>query len=257
MSEQQTNQPNTSVGTSVMQESDSTSIDLVELLYRMLASWKLIAGLALLLALVAGIYTSFFITPMYKATSTIYVLSRRDSAINMSDLQIGTALTSDYIKVFDMWEVHEEVISNLDLPYSYSQMRGMLSVVNTADTRMIDIAVTNADPEEAAMISNEYARVVSQYIADTMSTDKPNIMSVALVPSNPVSPSKTRNIMLGFIMGGVLGAGIVTVRMLMDDKFKTADEIRRYTGLVTLAVIPVEEGMARENRKNRSRRKRR
>ena len=117
-----------------MQEPDSTSIDLVELLYRMLASWKLIAGLALLFALVAGIYTSYFVTPLYKATSTIYVLSRRDSAINMSDLQIGTALTSDYIKVFDMWEVHEEVISNLDLPYSYSQMRGMLSVVNTADT---------------------------------------------------------------------------------------------------------------------------
>jgi capsular polysaccharide biosynthesis protein len=257
MSEQQTNQPNTSVGTSVMQEPDSTSIDLVELLYRMLASWKLIVGLALLFALVAGIYTSYFVTPLYKATSTIYVLSRRDSAINMSDLQIGTALTSDYIKVFDMWEVHEEVISNLDLPYSYSQMRGMLSVVNTADTRMLDISVTSDDPEEAAMIANEYARVASQYIADTMSTDKPNVMSVALVPSNPVSPSKTRNIMMGFILGGVLGAGIVTVRMLMDDKFKTADEIRRYTGLATLAVVPIEEGMVRENRKSKSRRKRR
>ena len=69
----------------------------------------------------------------------IYVLSRRDSAINMSDLQIGTALTSDYIKVFQMWEVHEAVISNLDLPYSYSKMKSMLSVVNASDTRMLDI----------------------------------------------------------------------------------------------------------------------
>ena len=58
-------------------------------------------------------------------------------------------------------------------------------------------------------------------------------------------------------MRGVLGAGIVTVRMLMDDKFKTADEIRRYTGLATLAVVPIEEGMVRENRKSKSRRKRR
>ena len=159
----------------------------------------------------------------------------------MSDLQIGTALTSDYIKVFQMWEVHEAVISNLNLPYSYSQMKNMLSVVNASDTRMLDITVTSPSPTEAAAIANEYAEVASQYIADTMATDKPNIMSTALVPSNPVSPNKTRNIMLGFLLGGILAAGIITVRMLINDTYKTSEDIRRYTGLVTLAVIPVED----------------
>ena len=95
-----------------------------------------------------GVYTSFFVTPMYEATSILYVLSTRDSAINVSDLQLGSELTQDYIKVFRMWEVHEQVISNLDLPYSYSQMQNMLSVSNDADTRMLDITVTSADPEE-------------------------------------------------------------------------------------------------------------
>ena len=217
------------------------NIDLVELMYRLLGNWKLIICLAVGFALFAGVYTSFFVTPLYEATSIIYVLSNRDSAINMSDLQLGSELTQDYIKVFQMWEVHEEVISNLDLPYSYSQMRSMLSVVNDNDTRMLDITVTSADPQQAADIANEYAQVASQYIADTMATDKPNIMSVALVPSNPVSPNRSRNIVLGFLLGGMLAAGIITVRMIMDDKYKTAEEIRRYTGLATLAVVPVEE----------------
>lgn len=70
---------------------------------------------------------------------------------------------------------------------------------------MLDITVTSPDPQEAADIANEYAQVASQYIADTMATDKPNIMSVALVPSNPVSPNRTRNIMLGFLLGGYAG----------------------------------------------------
>lgn len=217
------------------------TIDLVELVYRLIGNWKLIAGLAVGFALIAGVYTSFFVTPMYEATSIIYVLSNRDSAINVSDLQLGSELTQDYIKVFRMWEVHEEVISNLNLPYNYAQMRSMLSVVNDADTRMLDITVTSADPQEAADIANEYARVASQYIADTMATDKPNIMSVALTPSNPVSPNRTRNVMMGFLLGGMLAAGIVTVRMLMDDKYKTAEDIRKYTGLATLAVVPMEE----------------
>lgn len=226
------------------------TIDLVELLYRLLGSWKLIICLALVFAVAAGVYTTYFVTPMYQATSTIYVLSRRDSAINMADLQIGTALTSDYIKVFKMWEVHEEVISNLNLPYSYGQMRGMLSVANEANTRMLDITITSPFAKEAAQIANEYAKVASQYIADTMSTDKPNIMSVALVPSNPVSPNRTKNIMLGFILGGVLAAGFVTLRMLMDDKYKTAEDIRRYAGLINLAVIPVESSDVAKSKKS-------
>ena len=103
----------------LVQEDSEETIDLIELLYRLLANWKLIAGSAIAVAIVAALVTLLLImTPKYEATSTIYVLSRSDSAINMSDLQIGTALTSDYIKVFDMWEVHEGVISNLNLPYN-------------------------------------------------------------------------------------------------------------------------------------------
>ncbi len=248
------------LGTTTVQttciDSDAEQIDLVELAYRMLAKWKLIVCLTLIGALIAGVYTSGFVTPLYEATSTIYVLNRSDSAINFSDLQLGNALTQDYIKVFQMWEVHEEVISNLNLPYTYSQMRDMLSIKNDANTRMLDITVTSASPEEAAAISNEYAKVASEYIADTMATDKPNIMSVALVPANPVSPSITRNILLGFILGGIIACAYVVAAFLMDDKFRTAEDIRKYTGLNTLAVVPIEsyDGIKQNARKKNEKR---
>lgn len=221
-------------------ENSYDTIDLLELACRMLANWKQIACAALASMILFGVVTLFFITPMYEATSIIYVLNRNDSAINFSDLQLGSALTKDYVKVFQMWEVHEEVISNLDLPYSYKQMEQMLSVTNVTDTRMIDITVKSSDPEEAAAIANEYAKVASDFIAETMATDAPNIMSVALVPANPVSPNKTRNVILGFLLGGVLACGCVTVVFLLDDKYKSAEDIRKYTGMVTLAVVPVE-----------------
>ncbi len=241
MSERQGRRTQTPESRRAQQPNNSPkTIDLIELMYRLLASWKLIICLALVFAIIAGVYTAFFVTPMYQATSTIYVLSRTDSAINMSDLQIGTALTEDYIKVFKMWEVHEEVISNLNLPYSYTGIRNMLSVKNDAGTRMLDITFTSPSAEEAAAVANEYAKVGSQYIMDTMSTDKPNIMSVALVPSNPVSPNKTSNIFRGFMLGMILACACVTIQMILDDKYKTAEDIRKYTGLATLAVIPIE-----------------
>ena len=143
---------------------------------------------------------------MYKATATIYVVSRNDSVLNFSDLQVGSELTSDYIKVFEMWEVHEKVISNLDLNYTYTDMASMLSVTNTSDTRMLDITVTNPDPEEAAAIANEYADVGAKYISEKMKTDEPTLMSSARVPENPFSPNKAKNILLGFVVGASIPA---------------------------------------------------
>ena len=237
------------------QSDDVMTIDLVDLFYRLLASWKLIVCLALVFAIASGVYTIYFVTPMYRATSIIYVLSP-ESIVNLSSLQLGNALTSDYIKVFDMWEVHEEVISNLDLDYTYTQLRKMLSVTNTSGTRMLDISVTSPSPAEAATISNEYAKVASEYIHETMAIDKPNIMSVALEPTNPVSPNRVRNIALGFILGGLLAAGIVILRFLMDDKIKTAEDIRQYAGLATLAVVPIQDEDDQDIKKNKKNQRR-
>ena len=222
------------------QKEEEFNIDLMEIMYRLLAGWKLILCLAICFAIVAAVYTIFFVTPLYRATSVIYVLSP-DSIINVSTLQVGTALTNDYIKVFKLWEVHEEVISNLGLDYTYTQIQKMLSVTNTSGTRMLDITITSPSAKEAADIANEYAKVASEYIAETMSTDKPNIMSTARMPANPFSLSKTQNIAIGFLLGAFLGAAIIVLQTLMDDKLKTIEDIRQYTGLVTLAVVPIED----------------
>lgn len=235
-------------------EQDEDTIDLLELFMGLLAHWTLIAATAVVGAVLMALYTFFLVTPMYKATATIYVVSRNDSVLNFSDLQVGSELTSDYIKVFEMWEVHEKVISNLDLDYTYTNMASMLSVTNTSDTRMLDITVTNPDPEEAAAIANEYADVGAKYISEKMKTDEPTLMSSARVPENPFSPNKAKNILLGFVVGFVLACGVVVVRILLDDTYKTAEDIRKYAGLVVLASVPMAEN-AQPKEKNVLKRK--
>ena len=220
-------------------EQDEDTIDLLELALGLLEHWKLIAVTAVTGAVLMALYTFFLVTPMYKATATIYVVSRNDSVLNFSDLQVGSELTSDYIKVFEMWEVHEKVISNLDLDYTYTNMASMLSVTNTSDTRMLDITVTNPDPEEAAK----------------MKTDEPTLMSSARVPENPFSPNKAKNILLGFVVGFVLASAVVVLRTMLDDTYKTAEDIRKYAGLVVLASIPLAD--AGEQPKEKSEFKRR
>jgi len=216
-------------------------IDLTELLYKLLASWKLIISIALVLSLLMGVYSFCVATPIYKATATIYVLNPSDSAINLSDLQLGSALTQDYIKIFSMWNVHETVLTNLDLPYTYDQISSMLSVTNDTNTRMLDITVRSVNPAEATRIADEYAQVVSSFIAEKLATDKPTTVANALLPTKPVSPNKTKNILFGFVSGTLIGCAWIFIRMIRDDKIKTQADVLKYTGLPTLAVVPLEK----------------
>ena len=222
----------------VMVDSGDVEIDLAELLFGLLEKWKLILAVALIGAIVMGVYSYMIATPIYEATSKLYVLNSRDSAINVSDLQIGAYLTNDYQQVFSTWEVNEMVLQNLGLDYTYGQLKSMLTIENPSNTRILHITVQNPDPELAAVMANEYAHVAKKYISDTMETDEPKIMSEALKPVNPVSPRKKVNIALGFLAGAFIVCAIIVVQHLIDDKVKTSEDIRRSTGLPTLAVVP-------------------
>ena len=225
-------------GRDVLPETE-TEIDLLELFYRLVENLKYIILAAIVCTIAAGAYTFFLVTPMYEATSKLYVMNSGDSAINLSDLQIGTYLASDYQEVFKTWEVHEMVIQNLGLPYTYKDMQGMLSISNPSDTRILYITVKSDNANEAASIANEYASVAKKYIYNTMATDEPNVLSVALVPTAPVSPSKTKNLLIGFLLGAMIAIGIITVQFIMDDRIKSVDDIQKYIDIPTLAVVPM------------------
>ena len=213
-------------------------LDLTELWYRIVDSWKIIAGATVACTILALIISVAFLTPIYTATAKLYVLSPGDSVINLSDLQIGSYLTSDYQEVFKTWEVNQQVASNLRLNYTYEQVQGMLTVSNPTDTRILYISVESNDAKEAMLIANEYAKVAQSYISSTMATEEPSLLSSAKVPDEPSSPHIKLNILLGFLAGAVLSIGFVVVQFIFDDKIKTADDIRTYAKMTTLAIIP-------------------
>ena len=225
-------------------------IDLMEVLLRLLEKWKLIIAGALVCAVLMAMYSFILATPMYEATSKLYVLNSSDSAINLSDLQIGSYLTSDYMEVFDTWEVNEMVRQNLNLSYTREELADMLTLTNPSNTRILNITVTSSDPQEAADIANEYADVAGQYISATMQTDQPSLLSEALTPDKPVSSKKKRNVVLGFLLGALLVCAGVIIQYLLDDKIKNEEDIKKYVGLPTLSVVPDNDEAAVEDRKN-------
>ena len=236
-------------------DNEEVEIDLIELMRRLMKHLVLILFIAVLGGVCAGLYTHYYITPIYESTAKLYITSQEDSVINLSDLQIGSYLAKDYVELFKTWEVHEMVISNLNLPYTYSQIQNMLTLTNPSDTRILYLSVQSPNAHEAMEIANEYANVATQFISKSLSTEEPNIISLALEPTSPISPNMTRNTLIGFMLGLFVTIVIITIRFLMDDKVRTTDDIWKSANLLVLAVVPSVDTDSQRNHKRRLRRK--
>ena len=219
-------------------QDNETEIDLLELLNIMLQNFRWIIAAVLIGALGAFFYTQFFITPLYRSTGNLYVVSSRDSVINLSDFQVGNFLASDYEKVVFTWEVLQQTKDNLSLPYTQEELSKMIIVNNPQNTRILEITVQSKSPRDAALIANELMVVVSNYVVEVMDTEMPNILSKAQIPTERFSPSKTRNTMLGAVLGGFVSVLVIFIIFMLDDKIKTPDDILKYTGMPTMAIIP-------------------
>ena len=219
--------------------STEEEIDLVEIFYLL---WGKLLNIILCLFLGAGIafaYSYFLITPTYRATSKMYILSAsKNTVVNLSDLQIGSALKADYKALLTSRELLEDVIYKLDLDYSYSQLESMITVTNPTDTRILVITVTSTDPVEAANIANKLAAQGKIWLPEVMKTDEPTVYEKAVVPTRKYKPSYSRNTLLGGMIAALLYCVFLIIRYLMDDTLKTSDDVFKYLDLTPLAVVP-------------------
>lgn len=221
------------------QDNQELEIDLIDLLYYFRSKLIYIILMFLIGAVAAGAITRFVITPKYTATSVMYMVSSSSgSVVDLSDINIGTSMSADYIELMKTRPIIEGVISDLNLDKTYEEVLDMVSLSVKPSTRIIMISVTSADPEEAMDIANAIAERTEVQLPKTMGAPKPNIAEDAILPINPSSPSLTKNTMLGALGMLVLALGILTLRYITNDTIKSSDDVEKYFGVLPLTVIP-------------------
>ena len=60
----------------------------------------------------------------------------------------------------------------------------------------------------------------------------------AVVPQNPSSPNIKRNVVIGFVLGGVLISILVILSEVLDDRVKKPEDVEEVMGITLLGVIP-------------------
>lgn len=230
--------------------SATQSINLIELFYYLLSKLHFLLLGMVLGAVLLGAYASSSITPIYTATSKLYIMGSTGSSI-IADLQIGTVLSMDYPEVFKTWEVHQMVNEALGTNYPYSMLQSMISVEIPEDTRILYITARHTDAQTAADLANAYANAAKRFITQTMQTDEPSTFSIALVPGVASGGGITGYVIRGILLGTLLAGGLLVLVFLLDNRPKSPEDVMRYANIPTLAVIPANPELSGAKKRGR------
>ena len=189
-------------------------------------------------------YAYFKITPQYSASTMLYVntsstVSLSSYKFSTSDMNAGTALVTRYIVILGSRSCLERVKAESGVDYSYGTLSGMISAAAVDDTEIFKVTVTCTDPDEAALIANTIAKVLPERISDIISGTSVEVVDYAITNNTRVSPSYSKYMMIGIVIGFLLTCIIIIVIELLDDIIHSDEYLTNtYKDIPLLASIP-------------------
>ena len=223
-------------------EDDEIEIDLKELFFELLSNWGMIMLSTILVAVIVFCISKFIMVPQYNSTAQLYVFTKSTSITNLADLQTSTNLTNDYKVVITGRPVLERVLDNLDIENeSYASLKERIQINNPANSRIIEITVTDPSPTRAKEIADEIADVGAAFISEKMDQDPPSVIQYGYVSKHAVSPNTVMNTVLGAAIGAILSMVIIIISYLLNDTVMTAEDIERKLDMHVLGTLPLEE----------------
>jgi capsular polysaccharide biosynthesis protein len=127
-------------------------------------------------------------------------------------------------------------------------LKKKVTIDNPSDTRILSISATDSDPEMAKKIADQVANTSSEYIGDIMEMVPPKMIESGEIPTEKSSPSHSKNILLGMMVGLVLMCGLITLEVLLNDTIQTEDDVAKHLGLSVLASVPEREDEVKEDK---------
>ncbi len=202
----------------------------------------------LIFAVIGIIYTMGFVTPVYTSSTTLVLATSNGenqsttnttNSITTTDITLNSKLVSTYSVLVRSKDVLGQVISNLGIDISWESLKNNVTVSSVEDTEVLEISVTNLNPEYAADIANEIAKVFSDKVAEIYNINNVHIVDEAETPTGPSNINHTKDVVIFAFIGIVVAVIYVLIANMLDTTIKTADDIEKQFKLPVLASIPI------------------
>ena len=196
-------------------------------------------------------YTEVFISPVYVSKGTLYVNNKGipgmmpnvETSINANDLSVALKLVDTYTVILKSNRFMEIVSEKIDLPYTYNQLRDMVSLKGVNETEVLEVSVAAGNPEHAKMIAQAVLENSKAEIVRVVEAGSVKIVDDASTPISPSSPNKRANTLIGMILGIVISVGLMLIVELLDVSVKNEEDLVINYGIPVVGSIPSLDGI--------------
>lgn len=211
----------------------------------------IIALCAVLAGSMALVYTANFVTPLYRAQVTMYVNNNaaNTETVTSSNLAVALQLVKTYVNIIQSDTVLEKVIEDTGLMLTPTQVRKMLTAESVKETEMFAVQVTSPSPQMSADIANSIADIAPGEITKIIEGSSAKVIDYAKVPESRISPSFTKNTVLGAVAGALLSALVLVVLYYMDTRINSEEDLEKICQIPVLGEIPDFTKPAKEGKK--------
>lgn len=206
--------------------------------------WRTVATFVVVLLAVAVVIT-IQATPQYSSSARLFVSTvQTDTTDAYEGSLFSAARVASYADLVTGEELSRRVIDELGIDMSPSELSGKIEATVVPETVIMDITVTDPNPEQAQLLAQTVAEELAVFVAEletpptrSVAPIKATVVDPASVPGDPVSPQPGRNLGLAVVLGLTLGFGLAMLREVLDKSVKSAADVAEVSDTSVLASV--------------------
>ncbi len=230
-------------------------VSLMELFSLCLSHWWKIAASAVAGAILAFFITENFIMPTYVSRGSMYVNNNNGAIhtsqyVDLADIATSQQLAFTVIELLTSDRFLTTVQEISGLPYTPQQIKGMIAMAPLNETEFVEILATTLYPEHSQKLVDTILNNAFNEIHRVIGGGNVKVIDEATLPEYPSSPSTTRNVVLGFLLGAFLCVAVIFLVNMFDNRIKAEVDLMDVRDLPLLGVIPDIEKVYAGEKKN-------
>lgn len=212
-------------------------------------NWILVTALTLLGILIGGA-SSILVQPTYTSETQLFVATQSSGSV--TELQQGNSFSQarvqSYVKTVASPIVLQPAIDSLGIDTTPADLAERVKATTDLNTVLINIAVSDKSPVQAAAI----ARAVADSLIQTVdSLEKPksganspvslSVTKPAVAPTAPSGPNTRLNLAVGTLAGLVVGGVSAFLRSRFDTRIRGEADVRQVTDVPVLGGVAFDQ----------------
>ena len=218
-------------------------ISISEIINAVKKRWKIIALTTVLATVVSGIFSFFIISPTYEASTKIFIGKEgaESEGYNSSDVSMYQNLIKTYSELIKTKDLVNKAIDNSQYDLSVNNVLNGITVNTLTGTQILQISYQSKSPSIAKNILESITNEFITKAEELVPNGNVKILESVEIPKNPVAPNKTMNIAIAFILGMMVGFGIVFLLEYLDNTYKNKEQLEKDLDIPVLGVIPMSD----------------